>query len=61
LDLLSPDIEVAGADAFAVDFLVSTPLFATDSSEPLVAPWIPLDGATACFEAAFTSLLFVVL
>jgi hypothetical protein len=27
----------------------------------LAAPWIPLDGATACFEADFTSLLFVVL
>jgi hypothetical protein len=60
LDLLSPETDVVGADALAAYFLMSTPLLATDSSEPLGAPWIPLDGATACFEAVFTSLLFVV-
>jgi len=51
---------MAGADTLFAYFLMSTPLLATDSSELLGTPWIPLDGATACFEAAFTSLLFVV-
>jgi len=61
LDLLSPEVDVAGADTLVVAFFMSPAFVAEDSSEPpLPTPWIPLDGATAYFEAAFTSLLFVV-